>query len=314
MIFREMGNDRVIRGRFAPSPSGRMHLGNVMSALLAWLSAKAQGGEIVMRIEDIDPDRSRREYAMQIMDDFRFLGLDWDDGPYWQSERTEIYEEILAKLGEQGLTYPCYCSRAELHATQAPHASDGVFVYSGHCRDLTAEQRAELAKTRRAATRIRVPDIAVEYEDGCRGMMRQKLARECGDFILRRSDGAFAYQLAVVADDALMGVTQVVRGSDLISSTPRQIWLHRLLGYEPPQFCHVPLLLAPDGRRLSKRERDMDMGALREKYSAEEIIGKLAWLTGVIEKPEAVSAQELLSGFSWDQVKKTDIFVPDGLF
>lgn len=304
----------MIRGRFAPSPSGRMHLGNVMSALLAWLSAKSQGGEIVMRIEDIDPDRSRREYALQILEDFRFLGLDWDDGPYWQSKRGGIYEQVLAKMRDEGMTYPCYCSRAELHATQAPHASDGVFVYSGHCRDLTEAQRVELAKTRRAATRIRVPEITVAYEDGCRGAMQQNLAAECGDFILRRSDGAFAYQLAVVIDDAMMGVTQVVRGSDLISSTPRQIWLHRLLGYEPPQYCHVPLLLAPDGRRLSKRERDLDMGALREKYSAEEIIGKLAWLTGVIDRPEAVSARELAQEFAWDKVKKTDIFVPDGLF
>lgn len=304
----------MIRGRFAPSPSGRMHLGNVMSALMAWLSAKSQGGEIVMRIEDIDPDRSRREYALQILEDFRFLGLDWDDGPYWQSERGGIYEQVLAKMRDEGMTYPCYCSRAELHATQAPHASDGVFVYSGHCRDLTEAQRKELAKTRRAATRVRVPEITVAYEDGCRGAMQQNLAAECGDFILRRSDGAFAYQLAVVIDDAMMGVTQVVRGSDLIFSTPRQIWLHRLLGYEPPQFCHVPLLLAPDGRRLSKRERDLDMGALREKYSAEEIIGKLAWLTGVIDRPEAVSARELAQEFAWDKVKKTDIFVPDGLF
>lgn len=304
----------MIRGRFAPSPSGRMHLGNVMSALLAWLAAKSQGGEIVMRIEDIDPDRSRREYALQILEDFRFLGLEWDDGPYWQSERGDIYEQVLARLRDEGMTYPCYCSRAELHATQAPHASDGVFVYSGHCRGLTEAQRIELAKTRRAATRIRVPEITVAYEDGCRGAMQQDLAAECGDFILRRSDGAFAYQLAVVIDDAMMGVTQVVRGSDLIASTPRQIWLHRLLGYEPPQYCHVPLLLAPDGRRLSKRERDLDMGALREKYTAEEIIGKLAWLTGVIDRPEAVSAKELSREFTWEKVKKTDIFVPDDLF
>ena len=291
-----------------------MHLGNVMCALLAWLSAKSAGGGIVMRIEDIDPDRSREAYALQIMEDFCFLGLDWDEGPFWQSKRSDIYEEILHDLHQRGLTYPCYCSRAELHATQAPHASDGVFVYSGHCRELTQAQRDELAKTRRAALRIRVPEETVEYNDICRGPMAQDLARECGDFILRRSDGAFAYQLAVVVDDALMGVTQVVRGSDLISSTPRQIWLHRLLGYEPPEFAHVPLLLAPDGRRLSKRERDLDMGALRQKYSAEEIIGRLAHLTGVIDRCEAVSAAELVREFSWDKVKKTDIFVPDDLF
>lgn len=304
----------MVRGRFAPSPSGRMHLGNVMSALLAWLSAKSQRGEIVLRIEDIDPDRSRREYAMQIIDDFRFLGMDWDDGPYWQSERGEIYKEILDQLQAAGLTYPCYCSRAELHATQAPHASDGVFVYGGTCRELTVLQRTELAKNRRPSTRIRVPEETVQYVDGCRGAMVQNLATECGDFILRRSDGAFAYQLAVVVDDALMGVTQVVRGSDLISSTPRQIWLHRLLGYQPPEYCHIPLLLAPDGRRLSKRERDLDMGVLRAKYSAEELIGRLAHLAGLMDRAEPVSAQELAQDFCWDKVKKSDIFVPDGLF
>ena len=304
----------MIRGRFAPSPSGRMHLGNVMSALVAWLSAKSAGGEIVLRIEDIDPDRSKKEHAQRIMDDFRFLGLHWDDGPHWQSERGEIYEMILSRLHDAGMTYPCYCSRAELHATQAPHASDGIFVYANTCRDLTTEQQAELAKIRRAALRIRVPEIEVTYTDICRGEMAQNLARECGDFILRRSDGAFAYQLAVVVDDAMMGVTQVVRGSDLISSTPRQIWLHQLLGYAPPTFAHVPLLLAADGRRLSKRERDLDMGALREKYSAEEIIGKLAHLIGVIDRPEKVSAQELVGEFNWDKVKKTDIIVPDDLF
>ena len=304
----------MIRGRFAPSPSGRMHLGNVMSALLAWLSAKSEGGAVVLRIEDIDPDRSRRAYALQMLEDFRFLGLDWDDGPYWQSERTAAYEAALAKLQAAGMTYPCYCSRAELHATQAPHASDGGFVYGGHCRNLTLAQRTELAQTRRAATRIRVPAETVRYVDGCRGPQAQDLAAECGDFILRRSDGAFAYQLAVVVDDAQMGVTQVVRGSDLIGSTPRQIWLHRLLGYEPPQYCHIPLLLASDGRRLSKRERDLDMGALRERHSAEEIIGRLAHLAGLIDRIAPVSARELIGAFSWEKVPKCDMIVPDGLF
>ena len=152
------------------------------------------------------------------------------------------------------------------------------------------------------------------FFDCIAGEYRENLLRDCCDFAVRRADGVFAYQLAVVVDDALMGVTQVVRGSDLISSTPRQIWLHKLLGYEPPAFAHVPLLLAADGRRLSKRERDLDMGALREKYTAEEIIGKLAHLIGVIDRPEAVSARELVSVFDWDKVKKTDIVVPDDMF
>ena len=232
-------------GRFAPSPSGRMHLGNVFSALMAWLSVRSAGGTMVLRIEDLDPDRCRPEYAEQLKDDLRWLGLDWDVEQTPQSRRTEAYRERFERLREMGLVYPCYCSRGELHAASAPHASDGNVIYAGTCRNLTEEERA--GKTRRPAWRLIVPDEEFTFHDGLQGEYRENLARECGDFIIRRSDGVYAYQLAVVTDDAEAGVTQIVRGRDLLSSTPRQIYLQRLLGLPTPEYYHVPLLVAPDG-------------------------------------------------------------------
>ena len=219
-------------GRFAPSPSGRMHLGNVFSALMAWLSVRSAGGTMVLRIEDLDPDRCRPEYAEQLKDDLRWLRLDWDTEQTPQSRRTEVYRERFERLREMGLVYPCYCSRGELHAASAPHASDGNVIYAGTCRNLTEEERA--GKTRRPAWRLIVPDEEFSFHDGLQGEYRENLARECGDFIIRRSDGVYAYQLAVVTDDAEAGVTQIVRGRDLLSSTPRQIYLQRLLGLPTP--------------------------------------------------------------------------------
>lgn len=312
-----------VRGRFAPSPSGRMHLGNLFSALLAWLSVRSAGGRLVLRMEDLDPDRCRREYSRQLADDLRWLGLDWDegydrggpDGPYEQSERTERYAAAFRILAEQGLVYPCYCTRAERLAASAPHRSDGQTLYSGRCRGLTEKERAALEEDgRRAAWRLRVPDRDISFTDGHLGLFEENLARDCGDFIIRRSDGVYAYQLAVVADDGAMGVTQVVRGRDLLDSTPRQLWLHKLLGFLPPQFFHVPLLLAPDGRRLSKRERDLDMESLRLRFAPEELIGRLAFLAGLQCAPDPASPPELISAFSWDKVPREDIYVPDALW
>lgn len=304
-----------ITGRFAPSPSGRMHLGNAASALCAWLSARAQGGRVVFRIEDVDTARCRPEYARQIEEDLRWLGLDWDEGGdapgYRQSERGEVYEAALETIARQARVYPCWCTRAELHAAGAPHASDGTPVYSGRCRNLTAAERAALAP-RPAALRVEVPDETIRFTDGCFGPQAENLARACGDFILRRSDGAWAYQLAVTADDAAMGVTEVVRGRDLLGSTARQIWLHRLLGNEPPRFFHIPLFTAPDGRRLSKRERDLDFGALRERCTAPELAGRIAGLLGVGDGSPAMPA-DLVPLFSWDKIPREDIVVPPGL-
>ena len=218
-------------GRFAPSPSGRIHLGNILCALLVWLSARRKGGKVVLRIEDLDTARCPRRYARQMEDDLRWLGLDWDwgpgvggpDEPYYQSERTALYQAALEKLEQKGLVYPCFCTRAELHAASAPHREDGQVVYAGTCRNLTAAEAAEKAKQRPPALRLRVPEESWDFTDGHLGAYAENLARDCGDFLLRRSDGMFAYQLAVVVDDAAMGVTEVVRGADLLASTARQL-------------------------------------------------------------------------------------------
>ncbi|MGM9612569.1 MAG: tRNA glutamyl-Q(34) synthetase GluQRS [Butyricicoccus sp.] len=323
-----------ILGRFAPSPSGRMHLGNVLCALLSWLSARSKNGGYILRIEDLDEMRCPRSYAELIMEDLRWLGLDWDDiteqNPgaqryaaaladipeavrcsAYQSDRTPVYEFFEGILRERGLLYPCFCSRAELHAANAPHLSDGRVVYAGTCRGLTAEEVAERRKKRGAATRVRVPEEQVSFTDGFMGPYTEDLPTECGDFIIRRSDGVFAYQLAVTVDDGLMGVTEVVRGSDLIGSTARQIWLHRLFGFEPPAFYHMPLLLAPDGRRLSKRDEDLDLGLLRQRMRPERLVGALAFAAGLIDRDEPVTARELVDGFSWQKVPKTDLYLPD---
>ena len=293
------------KGRFAPSPTGRMHLGNVFSALLSWLSIKAQGGDWVLRIEDIDPQRSHMEYADLIMSDLEWLGLTWDEGPFYQSERGEIYEAELQKLTLRGLTYPCYCTRADILATQAPHESDGRVVYKGTCRNLKPGTHSGPA-----AIRMRVPDEGegiITFVDGHYGEQTVDLTTQCGDFIVRRKDGAWAYQLAVVVDDALMGITEVVRGRDLLLSSPQQIYLANQLGFVPPRFTHLPLLCNAAGQRLSKRDRSLDMEALRSRFEAEEIIGMLAYKAGLQESPERVTAEELVAGFDWSNIGITDI-------
>lgn len=309
-------------GRFAPSPSGRMHLGNLLCSLLAWLSAKKENGRVVLRIEDLDAVRCPRVFADLLEADLAWLGLVWDEGgskggpsgPYYQSERAEIYEAHYNSLREKGMVYPCFCSRSQLRAASAPHREDGTPVYTGACRALTARERAELAKTRAPAMRLRAPDWTVEFTDGHLGPYREYLPADCGDFVLRRGDGVFAYQLAVVVDDALMGVTQVVRGADLLQSTPRQLCLYRLLGLTEPEFYHLPLLLAADGRRLSKRDGDVSLQQLRKLYTSEQIVGRLAFLAGLLDKPEPAAPKELIQSFSWEKVPKTDILLPDGLF
>ena len=295
-------------GRFAPSPSGRMHLGNAFAALLAWLSVRSQDGTMVLRIEDLDPARCRAEYVVQLREDLRWLGLDWDVETSPQSQRTAVYAEAFERLGD--LVYPCYCSRGELLAASAPHLSDGRSVYPGTCRDLTPAQRA--MKTKTPCWRLRVPDREIEIIDGLQGRYGENLARETGDFIVRRADGVYAYQLAVVVDDIAAGVTEVVRGRDLLSSTPRQCYLYELMGAAPPGYAHVPLLLAQDGRRLSKRERDLDLGALSARMPPERLLGQLARWAGLRDTPEPAAARELIAEFDWKRVRAADIYVPDG--
>ena len=309
-------------GRFAPSPSGRLHLGNLLCALLVWLSARQKGGRVLLRVEDLDTARCPRRYAAQMEADLRWLGLGWDigpgkdggTGPYEQSRRTAVYQAALEKLQGMGLVYPCFCTRAELHASSAPHREDGQVIYAGTCRHLTAAEIAEKSSLRPPALRLAVPDERWGFTDGHMGRYEENLAADCGDFLLRRSDGMFAYQLAVVVDDAAMGVTEVVRGADLLSSTPRQLLLYELLGWEAPEFFHFPLLLSPDGRRLSKRDGDLGLAALRERYTPEEIVGKLAYLAGQNPGGGPRTPEALAQGFHWDAVPRQDIRLPEGLF
>ena len=306
----------MITGRYAPSPSGRMHLGNLLCCLLAWLSAKSKGGQVLLRIEDLDTQRCPRHFADAIVEDLAWLGLSADgpEPPLYQSERAEIYQYYYDKLADRGLVYPCFCSRSQLHAASAPHRSDGQVIYAGTCRHLTPAQVAEKRKIRAPAWRVRVPDEEIAFVDGHMGPYAENLTRDCGDFYLRRADGVFAYQLAVVVDDALMGVTEVVRGADLLSSTPRQLWLYRELGLTPPAFYHLPLLLAADGRRLSKRDGDQSLEHLRQKYAPEEVIGRLAFACGLQDAPRPVRPEELVSDFCWARVPRQDLCLPEGLF
>lgn len=295
-----------------------------MCCLLAWLSARQKGGRVILRIEDLDIARCPRRYGEQMCRDIRWLGLDWDEGPviggpsgpYEQSRRTALYQAALRRLEAQGLVYPCFCTRAELHAASAPHREDGQVVYPGTCRGLTAEQAAERARRtgRAPALRLWVPKEEITFTDGHMGEYREWLPADCGDFLLRRSDGIFAYQLAVVVDDAAMGVTEVVRGADLLASTPRQLLLYRLLGLEAPAFYHFPLLLGSDGQRLSKRNADAGLDTLGERYTAPEILGKLAYLAGFNPSAEPRSGESLLEDFAWERVPRADIRIPEGLF
>ena len=318
----ERKDARPVVGRFAPSPSGRMHLGNVLCALLAWLSARAEGGRMVLRIEDLDRARCPEEYARLMEEDLRWLGLDWDEGgaaggpsgPYFQSRRTEIYEGFFERLRGEGLLYPCFCTRAELHAASAPHQSDGRPVYPGTCRGLSAAEAQERAKLRAPAWRVRVPEETVSFVDGHYGPYSEVLARDCGDFVLRRSDGVYAYQLAVTVDDGLMGITEVVRGRDLLPYTPGQLWLLGRMGFPAPRYRHLPMLNAPDGRRLSKRDGDLDLGRLRERFPGPEpLLGELAHLCGLLDRPEPVRARELVPLFSWEKVPREDLRLPAAL-
>lgn len=303
-------NMNFVKGRFAPSPSGRMHLGNLFSALLAWLSVRSAGGVLVLRVEDLDPARCQPAYAWQLMEDLEWLGLTWDEGggvpAYWQSSRGQRYAAAFETLRAKGLVYPCFCTRLQ-RLGEAPHGHEASPACP--CAALTEAEAAERAEHRPPGWRVRVPARRVSFLDGCQGLYSQDLARDCGDFPIRRWDGAWAYQLAVVVDDGEMGVTQVVRGRDLLSSTPRQLWLYEALGLTPPAFFHVPLLLAPDGRRLAKRDADLDMGVLRRRYTPEALLGLLARLAGQRETAAPVSAAELAGRFDWSRVPREDIVI-----
>lgn len=295
--------DTVV-GRFAPSPSGRMHLGNIFAALSSWLSVKSRGGVWILRIEDLDPQRSRREYAEMIEDDLHWLGLEWDEGglenigsaaPYIQSQRSDIYADALNYLAASGLLYTCSCRRADILATQAPHQSDGRIIYPGTCRP-TLPTPLTLNQMQGMTLRLRVDGVKdeIQFEDRICGPQSVNLDENCGDFIVRRADGAQSYQLAVVVDDILMGITEVVRGDDLLLSAAQQIYLYRLLGAPAPQFAHIPLLKNRQGIRLSKRDNAMSMESLRNNFTPAQLLGKLAHIAGWQTDDTEISLGRLL--------------------
>jgi glutamyl-tRNA synthetase len=288
------------RGRFAPSPTGPLHLGNAWAALLGWLWARKEGGEFALRIEDLDAARCRAEYADSLRRDMEWLGLDFDGPVLFQSQRSDVYREALERLRAEGRVYPCFCSRAEVaRAATAPHgpAEDGP-VYPGTCAGLSASEAAARGRQRGAALRFRVSSGMEHFTDAVQGSVAQDVQREVGDFVVRRNDGVPSYQLAVVVDDGESSVTHVLRGEDLLHSTPRQLQLGRALGLGTPAYAHVPLLLGEDGKRLAKRAGPPGVSELRESgLSKEKLLGLFGLWAGLSDgRPRR--AEELLEGFS----------------
>lgn len=339
-------------GRLAPSPTGRMHIGNVYAALAAWLSVRAarphtaadpnlpnipnHSGILRLRIEDIDTPRVRKDADRWIMDDLHWLGLDWDGDPVYQSDRFDLYDQALHDLRDAGLLYPCFCSRAEIRAASAPQEGDGYVIYPGTCARLDSTERdRRLSEGHRHSWRVHLPQERLGFDDEVFGAQEFDLARQIGDTVLRRSDGLYAYQLAVVVDDLLMGVNDVVRGRDLLRSTALQLWIRDRLvdcGWRPQpsiaaaasvddvhnvhksgdiptpppaiRFAHLPLIDDPSGKRLAKRDRALDLGVLREEgVTPESVIGYCAWLLRLRNTPEPISARDLLTDFSWDPLR-----------
>jgi glutamyl-tRNA synthetase len=290
------------RGRFAPSPTGDLHLGTAATALVAWLSARSRGGRFLLRVEDLDRARVVAGSEQRQREDLLWLGLDWDEGPdlggpsdpYRQSERAEFYEEAIQKLADRGLTYFCDCSRAEIfRVASAPHPGEEGPRYPGTCRD-----RGAAPFRKPPSVRLRVPDRVVAVEDGLQGKFRQNVGAAVGDFVLKRSDAVYAYQLAVVVDDLAMGVSEVVRGSDLLSSAPRQALLAGLLGQPPPAFAHTPILAGSAGGKLAKRDAASSIRSLRASgLRPEQIVGRLARLLGLTDRAEPRRPEELLKDF-----------------
>lgn len=316
-------------GRLAPSPSGEMHLGNALTYVLAWCTAKKEGGKVLFRMEDIDDRCKSGDLKNQAIEDMLWLGLSWDGEIIYQSNRTNIYDEIFNELTKQRLVYPCFCSRADLHASMAPHNSDGTYAYSGKCKNLSMREIEEMSRLKSPAHRIKVPNIDVSFIDEICGKFTQNLASECGDFVIKRSDGIYAYQFVTSVDDYLHGVNQIVRGNDLLSSSPRQVFLRNAIECildknfeyhsssaqinnvaQNMQFVHVPLLTDESGRRLAKRDRDLTIRRLRENnVGPERIIGYFAYILELTEECEPITLEELIAILDINKIEYKNIIV-----
>lgn len=302
-----------VQGRLAPSPTGAQHVGNARTYLIAWLSARSQGGRIALRIEDIDSPRVKPHAVQGIFEDLEWLGLDWDGTPIVQTERMPLYERAFAELQARNLVYPCTCTRKDVEAAaSAPHGDGEEPAYPGTCAHRTPADARHLTKP--FAWRYRVQESPITFDDRFAGRTTIDLTRVGGDFVVWKSSGTPAYQLAVVVDDGQAldptqpdeVITEVIRGDDLLSSTPRQLLIYKALGMAPPEFAHVPLVVGPDGRRLAKRHGDTRLSALRDAgISAEQLIGLLAWSCGWIDRPTPIAARELLPHFRWDTIPHT---------
>lgn len=298
-------------GRLAPSPTGALHLGNARSFLLAWLSVRAQGGMLLCRIDDIDGPRVKEGATEEALGDLDWIGLDFDVGPFFQSTRSSSYALAMDHLKTHGLVYPCVCTRSEIERAQsAPQeALDHGTRYPGTCRELYEDaQHAFEATGREPAWRFRVPDdCVVEFTDEIHGAVSIDVAADSGDFVVAKKDGQTAYQLATVVDDGECEVTEILRGDDLLGSTPRQILLYRALGFVEPSWIHVPLVVGPDGRRLAKRHGDTRISWYRRRgIAGEELLGWLAWSCGLVESRDPVSAAELVEEFDLSKISREE--------
>jgi glutamyl-tRNA synthetase len=316
-------DDPLPRGRYAPSPTGLIHVGNARTALAAWLSVRSRSGSFVWRLEDLDPPRVVPGMAEAAMEDLAWLGLDWDEGPdvggshapYVQSERSTVYEEALARLAASGRLFPCRRSRKDLQAiSSAPHGLEGTSPYPAAFRPQRLDPDWYRSEQADAALRFRVDDRAVEWLDRVYGPQTEQVDRTVGDFVLKRRDGLYAYQLAVVVDDLLMGIDEVVRGSDLLESTARQIRLVEALGGKPPVYAHVPLVVNAQGEKLSKRDSGLTLKSLRQAgVRAEQLVGYFGWSLGLQDQPKPLAAKELLEHFTWDKVGHETWVLPQDL-